>query len=347
LPVFILATARTPMGSFGGSLKSLSSSFLAARAIEETLHKAALRASQVQEIILGCAISAGCGGNPAQTAAQMAGVQAPAFTISMGEASGLKSVILGAQSLANCAREFVLVGGSESSSQTPYLVPEGRWGTRIGSMEILDALLVDGPYGGPESSNTIFDDEAAWVLSSQRRAHDAQPARQRECFPLSWTGKRGVLTLAADEIPEPTNLSFRNHQATPADGAAMVLLSTIPSPCQMGRLLGHVESGLGLRTAIQQLLLQTGLSFESVDRWEIHEASAARILGALEEMPQLNPKKLNTRGGALALGDPCGASGTRMLISLVHTLEDEGLTTGVVAVSMGQGLTLALAISRS
>ncbi|MDP2874842.1 MAG: hypothetical protein Q8O00_01580 [Holophaga sp.] len=347
MPVFIIATARTPIGSFGGSLKSLSSSFLAARAIEETLRIAGVPPSQIRETILGCAIPAGCGGNPAHAAGQLAGVLAPAFTISMREGSGLKALMLGAQSLAGDVSEFVLVGGAESSTQTPFLVPEGRWGTRIGSMEILDGLLVDGPYGCPASSDIDLEAQSAWVQLSQHRMKEAQAARQRECFPLIWEGKRGALELRTDEIPEPTNIAFRSHYATPADGAAMVLMSTFPSQCPRARLLGYVASAYGLKAAINQLLLQTELSFESVDRWEIHEASAALILGSLGEMPELNPATLNARGGALALGDPCGASGTRMLISLLHTLEDEGLSTGIVAVSMGQGLALAMAISRS
>ena len=352
MPVFFLATARTPIGAFGGSLRGMATTELAARAMAETLRRGDLDPARVQEAVLGCAFPAGCGENPARRAAQEAGIHCPAFTVSMGAGSGLKSVILAAQGLAAGSREFALAGGADNASRAPYLVPEGRWGTRMGQTDILDSLLVDGSFAFPET--TVPEDaipspatQSRWAGASRLSARESRTARQRELFPLSWAGKRGLVCLSEDEDPAQARLPFWENFATPADGAAILLLGTSRPPQPLGRLLGVMETALGWQATIRKLLASLGLSVEAVDRWELQEASAAHILGLLNEMPDLDPARVNVRGGALALGDAGGANGARMLISLLNTLQDEGLETGVVATPAGQGLTLAMAITRS
>lgn len=347
LPVFFLATARTPIGAFGGSLRGLATADLATRAMQETLRRADVAPDRIQEVILGCALAAGCGDNPARQAAQEAGIDCPAFSINMGAGSGLKSIILAAQTLSMGTRELVLAGGAESASRAPYLIPDGRWGTRMGSVRMLDSLLVDGGYGDLDPLATSEEAASAWEERSWRKAQESLSQRQRELFPICAIGRRGSAGLAADEAPRSARISFRGHCAAPADGAAMLLLGSCPTTPSQGRLLGVAETDLGWHATIRKLLANIGLSFTSVDRWELHEASDGEVMSLLAEMPEVNPSRVNVRGGALALGDPCGASGARLLISLLHTLQDEGLETGVVSLPAGRGLFLALAITRT
>jgi len=344
LSVSIFATARTPIGAFGGSLRSLTTAGLAARAMGETLRRADLEPALIQEIILGCALPGGCGPNPARQAALEAGLAGSAYTVNMGQGSGLKAIFLAAQKLAQGDEAYLLAGGADSASQAPYLVPKARWGTRIGSTEILDSLWVDGLWDPAMASALATEAHLQWATASLRKSLRLEP---RERFPVSWDDKRGPATMTMDEDPRSSRIPFPAHIAPPADGAAMVLLGNTTGPRPLGRLLGAVETTQVWATAIRDLLARTGLSFESVDRWELEERSAAQLLDLFAECPELDPAKVNVRGGSLALGDPIGASGARLLISLLQSLEDEDLDTGIVATPAGQGLALAMAITRS
>lgn len=346
MPVYFLAAARTPIGAFGRSLKAVAAPILAARATEETILRAGIDPSLIQETILGCAFPGGCGENPAWLAACEARLDGPAFTVSMGSGSGLKAISLAAQHCAGNAHALVLAGGTENCSRVPFWAPEARWGRRIGATMMQDSLLVDGPYKPLDGLAEPSEAELAWVTSSTAKAKATRTLRERECFPLSWAGQRGPGSLTADEAPQESRMAFPPQIAAPADGAAMVLVGTSPGPAPMGRLLGVVETTQGCSAAIRRLLAQTGLSMAAVDRWELHESSAAWMLEVLGELPELDPGKVNVRGGALALGDPCGASGARMLVSLLHTLQDENLEIGIVALPAGPGLALAMAIAR-
>lgn len=344
MSVSFLATARTPFGAFGGSMRSLTTAGMAARAMTETLRRADLDPSLLQEIVLGCALPAGCGPNPARQAALKAGLACGAYTLNMGQGSGLKAILLAAQTLAMGPPMFSLAGGADSSSRAPYLVPNARWGTRIGGTEILDSLWVDGLWDASKASGLATEVQVQWAQTSLRKNRGLE---SRDCFPVSWNDNRGPKTLTMDEDPRNARISFPAHIAPPADGAAMVLLGNTAGPRPLGRLLGAVETSQGWASAIRDLLTRTGLSFETVDRWELEERSAAQLLDLFAECPELDPAKVNVRGGSLALGDPIGASGARLLISLLHSLEDEDLDTGIVATPAGQGLALAMAITRS
>jgi len=355
LPVHILAAARTPLGAFGGSLKGLEASALAAHALRETLRRSGLEATRIEQVILGCAFPGG--GNPARAAALAAGLPAaiPAFTPCMGAASGLKAVALAAQNLSE-GSGLILAGGADSLSRVPYVAPSARWGVRMGEATLLDGLLLESPAVDQEAealaSTHGISMEAlrAWTEGSRRRAAESAAFRHAEIAPLEFTTRKGTRLLVEDEPPESSRIPQMMGLAAPADGAAAVLLGSGGHPGDgqpQGRILGWVESGEGWATAIRQLLRQTGLRFDAVDRWELHEPSAAHVLALLDELREVHPDRVNVRGGALALGDAPGASGVRLLLTLLNTLHAEGLQTGVVALPAGHGLGLAMAITRS
>jgi len=357
LPVYILAAARTPLGAFGGELRSLSAPDLGAHALRETLCRGDIEPDRIDEVILGCALPVGTGGQPARSAALAAGIPAhvPAHSPCAGGATGLKAVALGAQSLWHGASGFVLAGGTESLSRVPYIVPGARWGVRMGEAELLDSLLLDGPPVTLEIEELcrrfVLSREAqdSWTEASRRKASAARSTRSREIAPLSVVGRKETHLISEDEDPEASRIPPSPNRAAPADGAASLLLAAAlpPGATPLARILGWVETGSGCASAIRQLLSRTCINLEDVDRWEIHEPSAAHALALLAELPGLDPLRMNVGGGALALGDALGATGARLLVSLALSLQAEGLQTGVAAISGGHGLALAMAITRS
>lgn len=349
MAVFILSAARSAVGNLGDGLKSLSSVDLASNVILAALERAGVPWDRVDELVLGCVLQAGAGPNLARQAALEAGLPAgvPAHTVNMAGASGLKAVALAAQALD--AGGLAVAGGVESPSGAPFLLPAARWGARMGAAQLLDAVLQDG--GEPLGLDLGIPREAqeAYAAESRRRAGAAD--FRREIVPLAVPGRKGELLIDADEaLGAPAPPGF---QAPLGDGAAMLVLAEERTGFQpRARILGYAQaavdptSGPGAVPAIQRLLLDTGLSFAAVDRWELDEADAALAIATLRALPELDPAGVNARGGSLALGHPFGATGARLLVTLLHLLEDEGLKTGVAAVSTSDGLGMAMAIER-
>lgn len=355
MPVYILAAARTPLGAFGGALRPLGAPALGAHALRETLARGPIEPDLVDEVILGCALPACTGGLLARTAALAAGIpaQVPAHTPCLGAASGLKAIALAAQGLQQGAASFILAGGAESLSSVPYVIPGARWGVRMGEAELLDSLLLDGPPVALEAEALALrlglprPSQDAWSQAGRQKAFAARASRSLEIAPLTVAGRLGARLLSEDEAPEASRVSSAANLAAPADGAATLLLASSlpPGAAPLGRILGWAETGSGCATAIRRLLLHTGLRFQDITHWELHEPSAAHVLALLAELPEIDPARVNPGGGALALGDPLGASGARLLVSLAH--QTQGLQTGIAAISGGQGLALAMAITRS
>jgi len=350
LPVHLLAAARTPLGAFGGCLKGLDAAALGAHALRETLRRGQTDPASIQQVILGCAFPGG--GNPARAAALAAGIPAavPAFTPCMGEASGLKAMLLAAQSLQGS--DLILAGGTESLSRVPYLVPGARWGVRIGEADLLDGLLQDSPTVSEEAQALAQargipqEAQEAWSKESRRRAQVYASSRAAEIAPLEISLRGGTRLISVDEPPEASRIPLQPGLASPADGAAAILMTSAPSHSSLGTILGWAETGAGWAEAIRRLLRHTGLGFDDIDRWELHEPSAAHLLALLDELPELDPERVNRRGGALALGNAASAGGVGLLLSLLNSLQEEGLRTGVVAMPTAHGLGLAMAITR-
>lgn len=381
-PVFILAARRTPIGRFGGGLKSVSPVDLAL-AVGESITPSALRA-HVDQIILGQVLQAGAGMNVARQLGLRLGVpqSAPAFTVNMACASGLKAIALGATAIANGESRLVLAGGVENMSRAPHYASDQRWGRKLGDAILADAIFTDGltdPFlkiGMGETAERIADrfqltraEQDHFAIQSQQRAAAAREAFAREIVPI----KTRAALVEADEHPRSDTTLEKLAALDPAfrpggtvtagnasginDGAALAVLGSeeaaaaTTSP-RRARIVAATAvgcdpatMGLGPVGAIRQLRVETGWHLADVDAIEINEAFAAQVLGCARGL-DLDPARLNTRGGAIALGHPIGASGARVLVTLLHLLEDTGGKRGIASLCVGGGMGIAMAIER-
>lgn len=381
-PVFIVGARRTAIGRFGGALRAHSPVELALP-VARSLVPEGLRPA-VGQVVLGQMLPAGGGMNVARQLGLRLGLreETTGFTVNMACASGLKAVLLAADRLASGAGDLALAGGVESMSRAPHYAPDVRWGKKLGDSVLVDALAADGlsdPVLGLAMGETAErvaahlgisrEEQDRHALASHRRAVAAQAEMAREI--VSVPGAEGE--LAADEAPRAdTSVEklarlqpvFRRdgtvtagNASTLADGAALVLLASEESLARHGlkpraRIVGAAEvgcdpatMGLGPVPAVRRLLAETGWPLETVDHIEINEAFSAQVLGCARELA-LDPARLNARGGAVALGHPLGASGARVLVTLLHTLEDRGARRGIAALCVGGGMGVAIAVER-
>jgi acetyl-CoA C-acetyltransferase len=381
-PVHLVAARRSPIGRFGGGLKSLSAAELAFR-VAEDLVPAPLR-PRVGEVILGQVLQAGSGMNVARQLGLKLGLpeETPAYTVNMACGSSLKAVALGADAIRLGEEDLVLAGGVEAMSRAPHYAPDLRWGRKLGDAALQDALLVDGlvdPHldiGMGETAERIAvrfgirrEEQDEFAALSQRRAAAAREALRREIVPLETPEG----TVSADEHPRGDTTAESLGRLRPAfrpegsvtagnasginDGAALVLLAgdeavrrhgltpraRIVSAAAVGCDPAHM--GLGPVGAIRKVCRLTGWDLAAVDAVEINEAFAVQTLACARELG-LDRAVLNRRGGAIALGHPLGASGARVLVTLLHLMEDEGLARGIASLCIGGGMGIAMAIER-
>ena len=381
-PVHIIEAKRSPIGRFGGGLKSLSAAELASAVADAVVAKA-LR-EHIGQIILGQVLQAGSGMNVArQVGLKLAMPQhVPAFTVNMACGSSLKAAALGATAIASGESDLVLAGGVECMSRAPHYVPDVRWGKKLGDAAMLDAILVDGltdptlKIGMGETAERIADkhgitraEQDAFAARSQSRAAASRDAFAREIVAV--TGRDGTITT--DEYPRTDTTieslaklapAFRKDGTVTAgnasginDGAAMVLLASEDavrkhSLKSRARIVASAAvgcdpavMGLGPFAAIRKLCGITGWTLEDVDAIEINEAFAAQTLACVRELG-LDVEKLNQRGGAIALGHPIGASGARVLVTLLHLMEEKNYRRGIASLCIGGGMGIAMAVER-
>jgi acetyl-CoA C-acetyltransferase len=376
--VHLVAARRSPIGRFGGGLKDLSAAELAFAVAEATV-PAPLR-GQLDQVILGQVLQAGCGMNVArQLALKLGELQhVPAFTVNRACGSSLKAVALAADAIRSGEAGLVLAGGVELMSGAPHYLRDARWGKKLGAPEVEDAIFSDGlcdpllKLGMGETAERIADkhgigraEQDAFAALSQARAAASRAAFGREIVPVG--------AVANDEHPRADTTveslaklkpAFRKDGTVTAgnasginDGAAMLLLAGDVALREHGlvsraRVVAAAAvgcdpalMGLGPVGAIRRVCAQTGWSLDEVDALEINEAFAVQVLGCAREL-DLAPEKLNRRGGAVALGHPIGASGARVLVTLLHRMEDEGLRRGIASLCIGGGMGIALAVER-
>lgn len=381
-PVHIIEAKRSAIGRFGGGLKSLSAADLAS-AVADAVFAQALR-EHAGQIILGQVLQAGSGMNVARQVGLKLGIpqHVPAFTVNMACGSSLKAAALGATAIACGESDLVLAGGVESMSRAPHYATDLRWGKKLGDAAMQDAILVDGltdptlRLGMGETAERIADrhgitreEQDAFAALSQSRAAASREAFAREIVAV--TGRDGI--VGADEHPRAdTNVeslaklpaAFRKDGTVTAgnasginDGAAMVLLASDEAVRQHGlqpraRVIATAVvgcdpamMGLGPVGAIRKLCGIAGWALEDVDAVEINEAFAAQTLGCVRELG-LDTGKLNQRGGAIALGHPIGASGARVLVTLLHLMADRNFRRGIASLCVGGGMGIAMAIER-
>ena len=389
MSVYILSAARTAVGTFGGALKPLNAVEMGALAIAESLNRAGVSPEAVGDVVLGNVLQAGSGQNVARLAALKAGLPhaTPAHTTNQVCGSGIKAVALGAQSILMGDAEYAVVGGTESMSNAPYLMPSARWGARMGDQSVVDSAIKDGLWCGHNDIHMGITAENvaakhgltreaqdAFALRSQMKAAEAQAtgAFEREIFAVTMAGRKGNVIFNQDEFIRKDATAeglaklkpaFRKDGTVTAgnasginDGAAAIVLASEAAAKghqPMARIIGFAQAGLdpalmglGPVPAIRKLLTKTGVKMSDIDLFELNEAFAAQSLGVLTELPEIDPAKVNLRGGAIAIGHPIGASGTRILVTLLHLLQDQNKRIGLASLCIGGGQGVALLVER-
>jgi acetyl-CoA C-acetyltransferase len=386
----IVSAARTPIGSFNGSLSSISATKLGSIAIGGALKKLELSGDQVDEVIMGNVLSAGLGQAPARQAALGAGLpkSVGCTTVNKVCGSGLKAVMLATQAIISGDAAVVAAGGMESMSNAPYLLPKARSGYRMGHGEIVDSMIRDGlwdvynQFHMGEAAELCADalgvsreDQDQFAATSYRRALEAQRRGdfRREVVPVPVSHKSTEERIIdEDEEPKRANLeklptlkaAFRDNGKITAgnassisDGAAALLVMSEERARAMGyqprvRIAGYTSFATdpawfstAPSPAISALLKKSGRQISDIDLFEINEAFAACSVAVNRDLG-LDPDKVNVRGGAVALGHPIGASGARLLTTLVHALEDLNLESGIASLCIGGGEAVAMLVER-
>ncbi len=381
--IHILSATRTAIGSFQGGLASVPAPRLGAAAIAGAVARAGIAPSDVTDVLMGNVLQAGLGQAPARQAAIYAGLP-PAVrctTIHKVCGSGLEAVILGARALAAGDATFVVAGGMENMSAAPYLLPRAREGYRIGHQQVVDSLIQDGlwdPYGGIHMGSCAEKcaaqygltraEQDAYAAESFRRANAAQAAGEfaGEITPVELAKGRfdtdeGPPRVKYDKIPllkpafEADGTITAANASTLNDGAAALVLACgttvasrgLKSVARIVAAAGHAQDPVWFTTApvpaARAVLAKAGWAVADVDLWEVNEAFAVVPLAFARELG-VSHDRLNVRGGAIALGHPIGASGARILVSLIAALRARKARKGVAAICIGGGEGLALAV---
>lgn len=389
--IVIVAAARTAVGKFGGSLAKIAAPELGATVIAELLKRARLSGDQIGEVILGQVLQAGAGQNPARQSVIKSGLPqgVPALTVNAVCGSGLKAVMLAAQSVATGDSEIVIAGGQESMSMSPHVLPNSRDGQRMGDWKLVDSMIVDGLFDvynkyhmGITAENVAKkydisrEKQDALALASQQKAAAAQDAGKfkDEIVPVLIPQKKGdPIAFDADEyINRKTNAdalaglkpAFDKAGTVTAgnasglnDGAAGVVVMTAKRADQLGLTpLARIASyatvaldpsimGMGPVPASQKALQRAGWKAADLDLLEINEAFAAQACAVHNEMGW-DLSKVNVNGGAIAIGHPIGASGCRILVTLLHEMQRRDAKKGIASLCIGGGMGVALTVER-
>ncbi len=388
--VVIVSAARTPMGSFLGSLSTVPAPQLGGTAIRAAVERAGIAPADVELVDMGCVLQAGTGQAPARQAALAAGLPdgVPAMSVNKACGSGLQTVIDVARAIALGEVSVAVAGGMESMSLAPHLTQGLRTGHKMGGYELLDSMLFDGlvdPFSGAHMGNHAElcardhgfsrEDQDAFAIESYRRAVAAQAAGafDAEIVVVTVPGRRGDVVVDRDEEPErgdPSRmLTLRpafeadgtvtaGNASTINDGAAAVVLMSADEAARRGspvlaRIRGwgvHAQAPKHFTTApapaIRKALAHAGVDQSDVDLWEINEAFAVVALANMKLLG-IDHDRLNVHGGAVALGHPVGASGTRLLTTLLSTMKQREARFGGVSLCIGGGEGIAMIVERS
>jgi acetyl-CoA C-acetyltransferase len=384
-PVVIVGARRTPMGAFQGALSDQPATALGARAIASVMGQANLQPWEVSEVVMGCVLPAGLGQAPARQAALGAGLakEVPATTVNKMCGSGMKAAMLAHDQILAGSADIMIAGGMESMSNAPYLLDKARSGLRLGHGRTIDHMFLDGLEDAYEPGRLMgsFAEDTAEKLQFTRQAQDdyaleslkrAQRATDEGAFRSEIVMVAGRTQLVDDETPtkvKPEKIphlkpAFREggtvtaaNSSSISDGAAALVLMRLSEAERRGltplaKICGHsthahlpawfTTAPIG---AITKLLERVGWSAADVDLFEINEAFAVVTMAAMREL-DLPHDKVNVNGGACALGHPIGASGARILVTLVSALQQRGLKRGVASLCIGGGEATAIAVER-
>jgi len=386
--VFILSAARTPIGSFLGSLSTLSAHALGAVAIKSAVERAEIPAARVEHVWMGNVLQAGQGQAPARQASLGAGLPKSTGCITLHKVcgSGMRAVMDAANALRTGEFEIAVAGGMESMSNAPYLMPKGRLGLRMGHGQLLDSMISDGlwdPYKNFHMGNCAemcaekyaFTREAqdAFALESYQRARRANESGDfnAEFAPVTIEGKKGASVVDRDEEPFATPLeklekmgslkpAFQKEGTVTAanaskinDGACALVLASekaAASAKPIGRIVAQASFAQEPEwfttapiAAARKAAERAGVPLASIDLYEVNEAFAVVAMAFVKDL-DLDPNKVNVNGGAVALGHPIGASGARIVTTLVHALKARKKKYGLASICIGGGEATALVV---
>ena len=388
--VAIVSAKRTAIGSFGGSLKDISAAKIGGELVKQALESINLNPNLVDEIIFGNVLQTGLGQNVARQIAVNAGIpkEKSAFVVSKVCGSGLKSVVLGVQSILLGDNDVVVCGGVENMSAAPHYTKNARFGQKLGSFELEDTIINDGLTDAfenyhmgitaeniAEQYNITREEQDEFALLSQKKATAAIENNQfaNEIAQIVIKTRREEIIFDTDEYVRPNATLESLAKLRPAfkkdgtvtagnasginDGAACVILMSEARAKELElEVLAYIDGyastgldnkvmGLGPVSATQKVLEKLSLNIEDIDLFEMNEAFAAQSI-AVTRLLSLDLNKVNTRGGAISLGHPIGASGCRVLVTLVHALINDNKEKGVCSLCIGGGQGIAMVISR-
>ncbi|WP_105256427.1 acetyl-CoA C-acetyltransferase [Streptococcus suis] len=388
--VAIVSAYRSAIGSFGGSLKDIEIADLGAQVLETALASKNIPADSVDEVIFGNVLSAGQGQNIARQIAIRAGIPqtASAYVVNKVCGSGLKSVLLAAQSIMLGDNDVVVAGGIEIMSQAPYLSKTSRFGSKFGHITLEDSMLTDGltdafnDYHMGITAENVAEhyqvsraEQDAFTYSSQEKAAKAIAEGRfvDEIVPIILKNRRGETIFATDEYPRLTPIeklatlrpSFKKDGTVTAanasginDGCAVLVLMSDEKASELNiQPLAYIEAyatsgldpalmGLGPITASQKALQKLNKTVEDIDLFELNEAFAAQSIPVVKQLG-IDPAKVNVNGGAIALGHPIGASGSRILVTLIHELIKQEKELGLCSLCIGGGQGISLIVSNA
>lgn len=384
--VVLISGVRTAVGKFGHAFKEVSAQQLGAMVIRAAVKRAGIQIQHVEEVIMGNAISAGLGQNPARQAAIYAGlsVETGSFTVNKVCGSGLKAVILAAQTIKAGDADIIVAGGMENMSAAPHLIRSLRWGQKFGDASITDAMIYDGlwdvyncchmgitgervaeKYGITRKESDEFS-----LGSHEKASHATKSGRfKEEIIPVE---VHGIIVEKDEGIREDDTLEKLSKLPTVfkkdgiltagnssqlSDGAAALVVASARKAKELGikplaRIIDYATGGTRPEDimeapipVVKKLLVKTGFTINDMDLIEYNEPYASASIVISREL-EIDPQKLNVNGGAIALGHPIGCSGARILVTLLHALKERGLKRGLATLCMGGGNALAMIIER-
>ncbi len=389
--VVIVAAARTAIGTFGGSLASVSAPRLGATVIKALLEKTGIDASTIDEVILGQVLTAGSGQNPARQSAIFAGLPdtIPCMTINKVCGSGLKAIHLASQAIRCGDADIIIAGGQENMNQAPHVLPQSRNGTRMGDWKLVDSMIVDGLWDAFNDYHMgITAENVAKKFNISRKEQDEFAARSQqkteaaqgkgvfneEIVPVFIPQRKGdPIKFDKDEFPRAGVTAEALAKLNPAfdkagtvtagnasginDGAAAVMLMSETMAKKLGlEPLASIKAyasagvnpeimGTGPIPATRNCLQKAGWSVQDLDLIEANEAFAAQAISVNRELGW-DTDKVNVNGGAISLGHPIGASGCRILVSLLFEMKRRSAHKGLANLCIGGGQGVALAVER-
>lgn len=389
--VVIVSAVRTPIGSFGGTLKDTPARTLGAIAVKAAIERAGIDPASIDEVVFGNVLQGGLGQNPARQVALDAGIpiEVPAMTINKVCGSGLRVVGLAAQMIKAGDADIIVAGGTESMSMAPYVMPKARWGARMGDAKLIDMMVHDGltdAFSGVHMGITAENICEQWGLTREELDAFAANSQQKaeaalksgvfkdEIVPVVIPQRKGdPIVFDTDEFPKAGVTAEGLAKLKPAfkkdgmvtaanasginDAAAAVIVMSKEKADELGiKPLCTIKSyasagvdpqimGIGPVPSTRKALEKAGLTIDDMDLIEANEAFAAQSLAVGKDLG-IDPAKLNINGGAIALGHPIGASGTRILVSLIHSMQKQDAKYGLATLCIGGGQGTALIVEK-